>query len=211
MLDQDPVETTRGSDLHNVNRKPISWYHTLDLHPRKRYLAVAFLTLLILRSDAVFAQNVSGTTSTPFSIHATHLIGFEGTPNNVNGTLLIANDVLRFERDGKPAVQVSITSIQNVSLGEQSREVGGVPMTLGKAAIPFGGGRAVSLFAHKQYDTLALEYVDANGGLHGAVFQLNKGQGEVLRSHLVAKGAHVSESETASTKQSAAEVPDDNQ
>ena len=33
-------------------------------------------------------------------------------------------------------------------------------MKLGKAAAPFGGGRVVSLFAHKKYDTLTLEYVD---------------------------------------------------
>ena len=61
-------------------------------------------------------------------------------------------------------------------------------MTLGKAATPFGGGRVVSLFAHKKYDTLTLVYADANGGIHGAIFQLNKGQGEVLRNELVAKG-----------------------
>jgi hypothetical protein len=77
-------------------------------------------------------------------------------------------------------------------------------MTLGKAAVPFGGGRAISLFAHKKYDTLALEYVDSNGGVHGAIFQVNKGQAEILRNDLVAKGAHVGENEPI--KQSNAEV-----
>ena len=33
-------------------------------------------------------------------------------------------------------------------------------MKIGKAAAPYGGGRVVSLFAHKKYDTLTLEYVD---------------------------------------------------
>ena len=39
--------------------------------------------------------------------------------------------------------------------------MGGLPLTLGEAAAPYGGGRVVSLFAHKKYDTLTLEYVDA--------------------------------------------------
>ena len=46
-----------------------------------------------------------------------------------------------------------MAAVQDVFLGEQSKQVGGVPMTLGKAAAPFGGGRVVSLFAHKKYDT----------------------------------------------------------
>jgi hypothetical protein len=146
-----------------MNRKTIPPYRMLDSYLLKGLPALTFWTLLILCSDGAFAQTAGATASTPFSIRATHLIGFEGAPDNANGNLLIQNDVLRFERDGKPAAQVSIASIQNVSLGEQNREVGGMPMTLGKAATPFGGGRAVSLFAHKKYDTLALEYVDANG------------------------------------------------
>jgi len=48
-------------------------------------------------------------------------------------------------------------------------------MTLGEAAAPFGGGRVVSLFAHKKYDTLSLEYVDTDGGIHGAIFQPKEG------------------------------------
>jgi len=82
-------------------------------------------------------------------------------------------------------------------------------MTLGKAATPFGGGRVVSLFAHKKYDTLSLEYVDASGGVHGAIFQLQKGQGVTLRDELVARGAHVRPIEDAATKQNTTEVSSD--
>ena len=95
-------------------------------------------------------------------------------------------------------------------VGEQSKQVGGVPMTLGKAAVPFGGGRVVSLFSHKDYDILSLEYVDTNMGLHGAIFQLNKGQGGILRNELVAGGAHVSPTGDEATKQSTAEVSNEN-
>jgi hypothetical protein len=52
-----------------------------------------------------------------------------------------------------------------------------------------------------------VEYIDASGGFHGAIFQLNKGQGEALRNELAAKGAHVSHSDDEPAKQSNAEVP----
>jgi len=42
--------------------------------------------------------------------------------------------------------------------------------------------------------------------MHSANFQLNKGQAEILRNELVAKGAHVSESANEPVKQSNAEV-----
>jgi hypothetical protein len=170
------------------------------------------VSLLICSSIAMLAQNANQPNSSAgsFNSRATHLMGFEGAPNNANGTVSIQENALQFQKDGRPAVQVKIASIQDVLLGEQSRQVGGIPMTLGKAATPFGGGRVVSLFAHKKYDTLAVEYVDASGGLHGAIFQLNKGQAEVLKNELVARGAPVSRSEGVPTNNSTTEVRNEN-
>jgi hypothetical protein len=170
------------------------------------------VSLLICSSIAMLAQNANQPNSSAgsFNSRATHLMGFEGAPNNANGTVSIQENALQFQKDGRPAVQVKIASIQDVLLGEQSRQVGGIPMTLGKAATPFGGGRVVSLFAHKKYDTLAVEYVDASGGLHGAIFQLNKGQAEVLKNELVARGARVSRSEGVPTNKSTTEVRNEN-
>ena len=183
--------------------------HGYTLIPHRAW---AYLILFLACGIAALAQNTSQTTTvtTPFSVQVTHLLGFEGATNNANGTLSIQGGALQFQKSGKPAVEVSIASVQDIFLGDHSRQVGGLPMTLGKAATPFGGGRVVSLFAHKKYDTLTLEYVDANGGVHGAIFQLNKGQGEILRNELVAKGVRVSQSEDAATKQSTAEVPSEN-
>ncbi|MGA9155371.1 MAG: hypothetical protein WB249_01095 [Candidatus Sulfotelmatobacter sp.] len=148
--------------------------------------------------------------SAPFSIQATHLLGLENTKSNCNGTLSIQGDALQFQQGGKPGAAVKITSIQAVFLGGESKQVGGVPMKLGKAAAPFGGGRVVSLFAHKKYDTLTLEYVDKDGGVHGAIFQLAKGQGELVRDSLKARGVSPGSGEDQPTKQSTAEVTDEN-
>jgi len=148
--------------------------------------------------------------SAPFSIRATHLLGLEDTNSNCNGTLSIQGDALQFQKGDKPATEVKITSIQAVFLGGESKQVGGVPMKLGKAAAPFGSGRVVSIFAHKKYDTLTLEYVDRDGGVHGAIFQLAKGQGELVRDSLKARGVSPSSGEYQTTKQSTEEVMNEN-
>jgi hypothetical protein len=183
-----------------MNRTATPWYYMPNAYFPIRRAAVALLILLTWCSATAVAQNASQPTqsATPFSIRATHLLGFEGAPSNANGTLSIQDGALQFQKGGR---------LQDVFLGEESKQVGGLPMTMGKAAVPFGGGRAVSLFSHKKYDTLTVEYVDASGGVHGAIFQLSSGQGEALKNELVAKGAHVSHGDNEPTKQSNAEVP----
>lgn len=119
------------------------------------------------------------------------------------------NDSLQFQQTGKSKEHIKIGSVRDIFLGEESRQVGGLPLTLSKAAVPYGGGRVVSLFAHKKYDILTLEYVDTDGGIHGAIFQLSKGQGEVVKHELMARGVVISSRQDQS-KHSAAEVSYEN-
>jgi len=168
----------------------------------------ACLILLLVCSTALLAQAPSRPTSPAagLEIRVTQILGFEGTKNNAKGKLSIQDNALQFKNGGGAAAQVNIGSIQDVVLGEQNRQVGGLPMTLGKAGVPYGGGRVISLFSHKKFDTLTLVYLDANGGWHGAIFQLEKGQGEAFRNELVAKGAHVSPIAGQTAKQSVPEA-----
>ena len=157
------------------------------------------LALLVLL--AWFTANANGqsqvdTSSTRSSKHVKHVLGFEGMKRNASGELSIEDNDLRFQRDKAPAAHVRITSIQNISLGEQDKQIGGVPLMIGKAALPYSGGRMVSLFSHKKYDSLTIEYVDSSGGFHGAIFRLAKGQGEIFKSALIAHGAQIRQSET---------------
>jgi len=117
---------------------------------------------------------------------------------------------LQFQQDGKPGAKVKIALLRDVFLGAESKQVGGLPMTLGETAAPFGSGRVVSLFAHKKYDTLTLEYVDADGGIHGAIFQLEKGQGEVVRNELMAQGVTISSHHVQPAKESDEEASHEN-
>jgi hypothetical protein len=169
---------------------------------------MAYTILLVWCSTAMVSQNPSGPANAAESpgIRVTHVLGLEGVSSNTTGNLTIEDNTLQFQKSGGATNHVSIASIQDVFLGEQSKQVGGLPMTLGKAATPFGGGRVISLFSHKKYDTLTVEYLDVNGGLHGAIFQLNKGQGQVIKNELVAKGVHVTEVEVQVKKQSTPEA-----
>ena len=169
-------------------------------------------TVLLCCSLTATAQTITqpGDISAPFSTRATHLLGFANTRNNSTGTLSVQEDSLQFQENGKPGAQVKIGSVRDVFLGAESKQVGGLPMTLGKTAAPFGGGRVVSLFAHKKYDTLTLEYVDADGGIHGAVFQLEKGKAEAVKNDLIAHGVTISSHQDQATKESATEAKHEN-
>lgn len=170
-----------------------------------RRAGMKLLVALICFGLTAAAQNsTQQKASKQFSIRATHLVGFESAKNNCSGTLSIQDDSLQFQQAKKSGAHIKIGSVQDVFLGEESRQVGGLPLTIGEAAVPYGGGRVVSLFAHKKYDTLTLKYVDSDGGVHGAIFQLDKGQGDVVKHELTARGV-ISSLEDQS-KHSAAEV-----
>jgi len=141
----------------------------------------------------LMAQDHAGANgpASSFTMQVKHIMGFEGISSNLNGELSIQDDALRFAKRGGPCVQIAIGSIQDVFLGLEDKQVGGTPMAVTRAAVPFGGGRVVGLFAHKKYETVTLQYIDSDGGLHGAIFQLEKGQAQVLENELETDGVHI--------------------
>ena len=175
-----------------------------------RHAVLSLWALLLCSSIGAWGQSAAFAASATFTIRATHLLGFPNTKTNCNGSLSIKDDTLRFEQDAKPGAEVKIASVRGVFLGSESKQVGGTPAKLGKAAAPFGSGRVVSLFAHKKYDTLTLEYVDDEGGVHGAIFQVSKGQAEQVRKELVARGVSPSLHDDRSTEPSTAETSNEN-
>jgi hypothetical protein len=190
-----------------MNRKPIPSRRSLLLSHAVGF-GFACPVLLLCFSRATIGQTpteAQGSAAGPV-IHVTHLLGFEDVRSNANGQLRIQGDMVQFERNGSPSAQVSISSIQDIFLGTEDKQIGGVPMTLGKAAVPFEGGRVISLFSHKQYDTFTIEYLDNNGGFHGAIFRMDKGQGQAFERALVTKGAHIAPPEIQPTTQSTPEV-----
>jgi hypothetical protein len=119
------------------------------------------------------------------------VIGLENIKTNAKGTLSVLSTGLEFAA-GKNKADISTASIQDIFTGNQSRQdVSGLGGTAVKAAIPYGGGRIVSLFSHK-VQVLTVEYVDSKGGFHGAIFVLPQGQATSFKDQLVAQGAKVS-------------------
>jgi hypothetical protein len=145
------------------------------------------------------AQQISG------PIKAVQLTGLTGVKDNAKGALNVENDHLHFIH-GKTSSDVSASAIQDVVTGADSEQAVGKTVGIVSMAAPYGGGRFLSLF-RKKIDTLTVQYRDAEGGLHGAIFTMPVGTAEVIKKKLVAQGAHTTASEqtyeaTTSTKSS---------
>ena len=118
------------------------------------------------------------------------VLGLDGLKHNVTGTLAAENGSLVFTK-GKKRVAVPAASITEVLTGKDTeRSIGGTVGIFSMFA-PYGGGRFLSLFRTK-IDTLAIEYVDTSGGIHGAIFILRKGNADAAKKALLSQGARTS-------------------
>jgi hypothetical protein len=118
------------------------------------------------------------------------VLGLDGLKHNVTGTLAAENGSLVFTK-GKKKVAVPATSITEVLTGKDTERTIGGTIGIFSMFAPYGGGRFLSLFRTK-IDTLAIEYVDASGGIHGAIFILRKGNADAAKKALLSQGARTS-------------------
>jgi hypothetical protein len=118
------------------------------------------------------------------------VIGGETIKNNSEGTLSVVDSSLQFET-GKAKIEVKASSILDISTNEDSRQDITGAAKIATIAIPYGGGRLLSLFSHN-VDVLTVEFTDANGGYHGMVFLLTQSQAPPIKKQLVAMGAKAS-------------------
>jgi len=102
---------------------------------------------------------------------ARHVYGLPDAKANQKGTLTLSANELRFNGKGGE-VAIARQSITAVSAGNQRVEIWGMKGRVLRAVIPDGGGVAAAMFMHHQVDMLTVEFVDARGGYHGAVFFL---------------------------------------
>jgi hypothetical protein len=123
-------------------------------------------------------------------IKVDHLTGLTGVKSNTKGNVTIENGNLRFAH-GKTNVDLPAASMQDVVTGNDSQRL--IHGTLGvlMIAAPYESGRFMSLFRTK-LETLTIQYRDADGGLHGAIFTMGVGKAEALKKELVSLGAHTS-------------------
>jgi hypothetical protein len=142
------------------------------------------LSLLSALAVPSFAQQAAD------RLDVVQVVGLSGVKEHAKGTLTVENGNLQFVHSKAKAV-VATTAIQDVVTGNDSqRMIHGFVGTLTMFA-PYESGRFLSLFRSK-LDTLTIQYRDADGGLHGAIFTMAMGKAEPLKKLLVAQGAHTS-------------------
>ncbi len=122
-------------------------------------------------------------------VKARCLMGLENMKRNSRGMLTIQNDSMQFT-SGQAVTKVPVKSIDDIFSGAEMTQSGGTVGAITKVALPYGGGRALSLLLRSKIDVLTLTYRDDNGGFHGVILTLPKGQGTQVRAELVAGGAH---------------------
>jgi len=179
--------------MPNVRGKPRCCASLLRCH-RAALGALSSALLLACLFCASLYAHPAGAPQAPTGtsgVSATQVLGLEGVKPNVKGTLTAQSSGLDFTASGAHGT-VPIASIQDIFTGQESRQVGGTAFGIVKMGVPYGGGRVISLFSHEKVDTLTIEYLDANGGLHGVVFTVPLGQAEALKGQLVTLGAHAS-------------------
>jgi hypothetical protein len=134
--------------------------------------------------------SVSNAQEQPKATKAVQLTGLVGVKNNTEGSLTVENGNLHFSYS-KSTSDLDPNSIQHVVTGSDSQRV--IRGTLGTLSMfgPYGSDRFMSLFRSK-LDTLTIQYRDADGGLHGAIFTAPVGTADAIKNELIALGAHTS-------------------
>jgi hypothetical protein len=168
------------------------------MNNRSRQCRIAGIVFLALFFCVSAATVFSGQTSTTGSTDSTSVpdvkcvIGLKDIKPNSTGIITVKGDSVGFEQ-GKKKGEIKVAQIQDIFLGNESRQdVSGLGGTAVKAAIPYGGGRILSLFSHK-VEVMTIEFRDADGGFHAAIFVLPEGHATALKNVLVAKGAKVTQ------------------
>jgi hypothetical protein len=148
---------------------------------------IVFLGLLILLGPLF---SICDAQSQPPAAKAVYLTGLSGVKNNTAGTLTVDGGSLRFAH-AKRTSDLASAAMQDVVTGSDSqREIRG---TLGTLSLfsPYGSGRFLALFRSK-LDTLTIQYLDSDGGVHGVIFTTPVGEADVIKGELIGQGAHTS-------------------
>jgi hypothetical protein len=155
------------------------------------------MVLRSMRSATIALVSILGSTALPSvaqqpaaGTKVVQITGLAGVKANAKGTLTLENGSIQFA-NSKAKVSVPIHSVEDVITGNDSQRV--FRGTIGALTMfaPYESGRFLSLFRSK-VDTLTIQYRDADGGLHGAIFTMAVGKADALKKDLVSQGAHTS-------------------
>jgi len=183
--------------IRNVQLNPRAPVEQREAERRSHWLAGVFVLAATVISGALavpaFGQQGAATppSQAPPNRNVECVLGLPTMKHHTMGLLTVQPDALRFVSE-KAKAEITIPSILDVFTSNDSKQMfSGVGGNLARAAVPYGGGRVLALFSHAT-EVLTVEYADADGGFHGAVFVLPKGEATTIKAQLVAHGAHAS-------------------
>jgi hypothetical protein len=167
----------------------------LDFVIKETYMKIgsriSFVAAVLLFAGLVISIASAEQDSKPVKV--VQLTGLVGVKDNAKGTPSVDKGDLHFAH-AKQASDVTVASIEDDSAGADSQGAIGKTVSMASMAAPYDGGRFLALFRTK-IDTLTVQYCDADGGLHGAIFTMPAGTAETIKQELVAQGAHTSVSQ----------------
>ena len=135
------------------------------------------LLLALFPAQVAFAQTGSQAGDTHIetvewtSRGVQHVYGLPDAKPKDKGTLALSPAGLSFSGKSSRSM-IPRQSVFAVSAGDQRVELWGIKGQILRAAIPNGGGVAAAMFMHHRVDMLTVEFADAKGGYHAAVFFL---------------------------------------
>ena len=141
---------------------------------------VLFGTLipLALSSASLAQSNPTRDTQLTWSTSgAEHVYGFPDTKSGKKGTLVLSADTLTFT-DKASNSSIPRSTILAVSNGSDRVELFGTTGRIVRMMIPDGGGLAAAAVMHHRVGMLTIDFVDAWGGRHAAVFNMPPAQAE---------------------------------
>jgi hypothetical protein len=146
------------------------------------------LGILACTALPVAAQQASTAPKPAAGEKVVQVTGLAGIKQGTKGSLTLENGNLQFDGAGAK-VALPINTVEDVVTENDSQRVfRGTIGTLTMFA-PYGGGRFLSLFRSK-IDTLTIQYRDADGGLHGAIFTMALGKSDPFKKEMLSQGAH---------------------
>jgi len=193
MSTQDPTVNVDVPNIHVPDE--VSFFRAARPRMTKRgiFLVLVIALALMFCPTPARGQAADASQSAPSVVQANVklVIGGDTVKNNSEGTLSVVGNSLEFA-SAKAKVEVKASSIQDISTNEDSRQNITGAAHYAAMAIPYGGGRVLSLFSH-QVDVLTVEFKDDDGGYHGTVFVLpHQGQAAPFKKQLVTLGAKAS-------------------
>jgi hypothetical protein len=152
-----------------------------------RVTRVSFVVALVTFGPTALASFAQQSQPDP-AVKVVQVKGLPGIKENTKGKLTVEGGTLHFVHETTKS-DLATVSMEDVVTGADSQRV--IHGTLGTLTMlaPYGSGRFLSLFRTK-LDTLTIEYRDADGGLHGAIFAMPVGKAEMIKKDLIAQGAH---------------------